>query len=215
MRSNNLKGHSTINGGDQNYITNANTNKKIIIDKNPSWENYCGGGGGDMLSGFMSASPLPPRAFKCNFCRREFKSAQALGGHMNVHRRERARLRHYSPPPNPNPNHSSSSSPPLKSPSPPPPSPKPHFACNALVSPSPSPSSPSSLWRSNNIAKMKTATFSGGSDNFTREDQDYYNVDGLKESGVSSRNCVSLDLEIGQHGYSKEDLDLELRLGFS
>ncbi|CAL9052964.1 transcriptional regulator SUPERMAN-like [Musa acuminata AAA Group] len=35
----------------------------------------------------------PPRSYACTFCRRVFRSAQALGGHMNVHRRERARLR--------------------------------------------------------------------------------------------------------------------------
>ncbi|KAK7285184.1 hypothetical protein RJT34_19945 [Clitoria ternatea] len=35
----------------------------------------------------------PPRSYSCNFCRREFRSAQALGGHMNVHRRDRARLK--------------------------------------------------------------------------------------------------------------------------
>ncbi|KAE9622194.1 putative transcription factor C2H2 family [Lupinus albus] len=34
----------------------------------------------------------PPRSYSCSFCRREFRSAQALGGHMNVHRRDRARL---------------------------------------------------------------------------------------------------------------------------
>ncbi|MCL7041889.1 hypothetical protein MKW94_013309 [Papaver nudicaule] len=39
----------------------------------------------------------PPRSYTCTFCRREFRSAQALGGHMNVHRRDRARLRQ-SPP---------------------------------------------------------------------------------------------------------------------
>uniref|UniRef100_A0A0E0CDP6 C2H2-type domain-containing protein n=1 Tax=Oryza meridionalis TaxID=40149 RepID=A0A0E0CDP6_9ORYZ len=33
------------------------------------------------------------RSYPCGFCRREFRSAQALGGHMNVHRRDRARLR--------------------------------------------------------------------------------------------------------------------------
>ncbi|ERN08021.1 zinc finger protein 10-like [Amborella trichopoda] len=45
-----------------------------------------------------SAGPLggfiwPPRSYSCTFCKREFRSAQALGGHMNVHRRDRARLR--------------------------------------------------------------------------------------------------------------------------
>ncbi|KAJ4725730.1 transcriptional regulator SUPERMAN-like [Melia azedarach] len=35
----------------------------------------------------------PPRSYSCSFCGREFKSAQALGGHMNVHRRDKARLK--------------------------------------------------------------------------------------------------------------------------
>ncbi|XP_008454679.2 zinc finger protein 11-like [Cucumis melo] len=35
----------------------------------------------------------PAKNYGCNFCKREFKSAQALGGHMNVHRRDRARMR--------------------------------------------------------------------------------------------------------------------------
>ncbi|XP_023000620.1 transcriptional regulator SUPERMAN-like [Cucurbita maxima] len=37
------------------------------------------------------------RAYSCGFCKRKFRSAQALGGHMNVHRRDRAKLRR-SPP---------------------------------------------------------------------------------------------------------------------
>ncbi|KAK7256782.1 hypothetical protein RIF29_30261 [Crotalaria pallida] len=39
----------------------------------------------------------PPRSYSCSFCRREFRSAQALGGHMNVHRRDRARLNQQQP----------------------------------------------------------------------------------------------------------------------
>ncbi|KAA3481869.1 putative transcriptional regulator RABBIT EARS [Gossypium australe] len=35
----------------------------------------------------------PPRSYSCSFCNREFKSAQALGGHMNVHRKDRAKLK--------------------------------------------------------------------------------------------------------------------------
>lgn len=34
----------------------------------------------------------PRRHFTCNFCNKEYKSAQALGGHMNIHRRDKARL---------------------------------------------------------------------------------------------------------------------------
>ncbi|XP_062020498.1 transcriptional regulator SUPERMAN-like [Rosa rugosa] len=60
-------------------------------------------------------SPWTAKNFTCSFCKREFRSAQALGGHMNVHRRDRARLRllppnsilsssEYSPYPTPNPN---------------------------------------------------------------------------------------------------------------
>lgn len=41
------------------------------------------------LGGFV----WPPRSYSCTFCKREFRSAQALGGHMNVHRRDRARLK--------------------------------------------------------------------------------------------------------------------------
>ncbi|PWA44513.1 Zinc finger, C2H2 [Artemisia annua] len=52
-----------------------------------------------------AAGPLggciwPPRSYTCSFCRREFRSAQALGGHMNVHRRDRARLKQISSPNN-------------------------------------------------------------------------------------------------------------------
>ncbi|XP_027069185.1 zinc finger protein 10-like [Coffea arabica] len=44
-------------------------------------------------AGGLGGCTWPPRSYTCSFCRREFKSAQALGGHMNVHRRDRARLK--------------------------------------------------------------------------------------------------------------------------
>ncbi|XP_061360905.1 probable transcriptional regulator RABBIT EARS [Gastrolobium bilobum] len=47
-----------------------------------------------------SGCTWPPRSYSCSFCRREFRSAQALGGHMNVHRRDRARLKQPSSPQN-------------------------------------------------------------------------------------------------------------------
>lgn len=50
-------------------------------------------------TGNLLGCTWPPRSYTCTFCRREFRSAQALGGHMNVHRRDRARLHHEAPPP--------------------------------------------------------------------------------------------------------------------
>lgn len=44
-------------------------------------------------AGSLGGCVWPPRSYSCSFCRREFRSAQALGGHMNVHRRDRARLK--------------------------------------------------------------------------------------------------------------------------
>ncbi|KAK7300752.1 hypothetical protein RJT34_11601 [Clitoria ternatea] len=41
----------------------------------------------------LGGSIWPPRSYSCTFCKREFRSAQALGGHMNIHRRDRARLK--------------------------------------------------------------------------------------------------------------------------
>nr|XP_043607028.1 transcriptional regulator SUPERMAN-like [Erigeron canadensis]XP_043607029.1 transcriptional regulator SUPERMAN-like [Erigeron canadensis]XP_043607030.1 transcriptional regulator SUPERMAN-like [Erigeron canadensis] len=60
-------------------------------------------------AGNVMGTTWPPRSYTCTFCRREFRSAQALGGHMNVHRRDRARL-HQIQPNLHNPNLSSSNS---------------------------------------------------------------------------------------------------------
>ncbi|CAL9187891.1 unnamed protein product [Musa hybrid cultivar] len=45
-------------------------------------------------AGDLGSCVWPPRSYSCSFCGREFRSAQALGGHMNVHRRDRAMLKH-------------------------------------------------------------------------------------------------------------------------
>ncbi|XP_010256823.1 PREDICTED: transcriptional regulator TAC1 [Nelumbo nucifera] len=37
--------------------------------------------------------PSPARSYECTFCKRGFSNAQALGGHMNIHRRDRAKLK--------------------------------------------------------------------------------------------------------------------------
>ncbi|XP_038711755.1 probable transcriptional regulator RABBIT EARS [Tripterygium wilfordii] len=67
-------------------------NPMMMMSHDPSWEEKAfaedhaaaGGGGGCIW---------PPRCYSCSFCKREFRSAQALGGHMNVHRRDRARVK--------------------------------------------------------------------------------------------------------------------------
>ncbi|KAK8546144.1 hypothetical protein V6N13_067375 [Hibiscus sabdariffa] len=58
----------------------------------------------------------PPRSYTCSFCRREFRSAQALGGHMNVHRRDRAKLKQSHSPNNDVVSHQNQNPSPLKSP---------------------------------------------------------------------------------------------------
>ncbi|KGN55789.2 hypothetical protein Csa_011469 [Cucumis sativus] len=45
-------------------------------------------------TGNIMGTTWPPRFYNCTFCGREFRSAQALGGHMNVHRRDRVRFHH-------------------------------------------------------------------------------------------------------------------------
>ncbi|KAK9684218.1 hypothetical protein RND81_10G194400 [Saponaria officinalis] len=49
-------------------------------------------------AGIHGGCVWPPTAYFCSFCRREFRSAQALGGHMNVHRRDRAKLKQFPTP---------------------------------------------------------------------------------------------------------------------
>ncbi|MED6169674.1 hypothetical protein PIB30_023536 [Stylosanthes scabra] len=51
----------------------------------------------DAAGALVGGCIWPPRSYSCSFCRREFRSAQALGGHMNVHRRDRARLKQQQP----------------------------------------------------------------------------------------------------------------------
>lgn len=177
---------------------------------------------GDLLAGFS----WPPRSYTCSFCRREFRSAQALGGHMNVHRRDRARLRQ-SPPrdgqfssflnlnladpaaANPNPTCYTSSSP-LSPPSSP--SRKfPAFVPTLLPSLLPSPPFASSSgeimgkWTKietiPDFPVMKNKVVNGYKNEFEVE--------------KTAANCFSdedkLELKIGL----KEDLDLELRLGYT
>ncbi|TMW80619.1 hypothetical protein EJD97_017736 [Solanum chilense] len=148
----------------------------------------------------------PPRCYTCSFCKRGFKSAQALGGHMNVHRRDRAKflmMRHHSPPTttndkprcsllnlntNPNPNIPPSS-----------------------TSPPPSPSS-----------SRKLSHCSHGGANSHEIMRKCVVIPNLKSSTTTKdslcmqvKEFVRLDLQIGLFTESKQELDLELRLGYT
>lgn len=200
------------------------------------------GGGDNISNGVAGGFSWPPRSYTCSFCKREFRSAQALGGHMNVHRRDRARLRQ-SPPwvaqssnPNPNPdlddhNPNSSTSNPTKLP----PftcvfpslnsssSSSSSHACFAPPSSSPSPST--------NQARIYELAASSADPSRSKEDglrrkqaltelfsagtlKDYV-VDRDRDDILSGRDVVSLDLEIGLRRDLKDGLDLELRLGYA
>ncbi|KAI8563961.1 hypothetical protein RHMOL_Rhmol03G0148700 [Rhododendron molle] len=86
------------------YSLRIKSNKRFLYDTmhfqgpminrqfNSSWE--------EQAFAYNSGFIWPPRSYSCSFCKREFRSAQALGGHMNVHRRDRARLKLPVSPPN-------------------------------------------------------------------------------------------------------------------
>ncbi|XP_040999724.1 transcriptional regulator SUPERMAN-like [Juglans microcarpa x Juglans regia] len=143
---------------------NMNNNSVPKDSVNCGSQNY----GDHYVNGFS----WPPRSYTCSFCKREFKSAQALGGHMNVHRRDRARLRQ-SPPRD-----------------------------GSLFD--------SSCPKGMDLTNMKCEkSYSGGEE-----------FDGSKKGGgckifKKPDQIVRLDLEIGLLSDSKEDIDLELRLGCS
>ncbi|XP_059630131.1 transcriptional regulator SUPERMAN-like [Cornus florida] len=235
----------------ERHSFSTNLKGRGLCKKNKdSWE--CNGnsathGGGDLQLGDQFS--WPPRSYTCSFCKREFRSAQSLGGHMNVHRRDRARLRQYSPPrdighqypllnlnlnlqpntnPNPNPNFSSSSqssSPPTRFPS---------FTSTLppLVSPSHSTLSPPSFaspsyqnkkWGMDSAPVLELLSKKGSDLTKTKTAKALFVVrefDGFtEEDGCNVLNKteshVRLDLEIGVLDDCKDELDLELRLGYS
>ncbi|XP_050374370.1 transcriptional regulator SUPERMAN-like [Argentina anserina] len=214
--------HSTVMTNKAIY-GDFNSNKKNIEDGEVCTDGY----------------PWPPRAYICGFCKREFKSAQALGGHMNVHRKDRARLRCSSPAdfagqythstilnlnlkPNPSPTFVSS----------PPPSSSPFSTVSTrqlpqlttssssvpswiLQSSYPPPifSSPSATCHGENMKWFVSGNLSIPSANLKSSDL----ISQMKINAKSQDDgCMRLDLEIGVHGGdSKDDIDLELRLGYS
>ncbi|XP_058734582.1 zinc finger protein 10-like [Vicia villosa] len=82
------------------YSMSSNTNIVTIPSSSTScygdsWEEQAFAE--DAAAGSLGGCIWPPRSYSCSFCRREFRSAQALGGHMNVHRKDRARLKQQAP----------------------------------------------------------------------------------------------------------------------
>ncbi|KAK7372400.1 hypothetical protein VNO80_05778 [Phaseolus coccineus] len=74
-------------------IMNSHSHKAPIIGdvRKNNWEERAFAE--DATRRSLGGSMWPPRSYSCIFCKREFRSAQALGGHMNIHRRDRARLK--------------------------------------------------------------------------------------------------------------------------
>ncbi|KAI3777987.1 hypothetical protein L2E82_06919 [Cichorium intybus] len=62
---------------------------------NPVYESWEEQAFAEDAGGPLGGSVWPPRFYSCSFCKREFRSAQALGGHMNIHRREKATLKQF------------------------------------------------------------------------------------------------------------------------
>ncbi|KAL0309898.1 UNVERIFIED_CONTAM: Transcriptional regulator TAC1 [Sesamum radiatum] len=44
----------------------------------------------------LARNLVQTKSYRCSFCKRGFSNAQALGGHMNIHRKDRAKLREFS-----------------------------------------------------------------------------------------------------------------------
>ncbi|MCD9559132.1 hypothetical protein HAX54_016943 [Datura stramonium] len=187
-----------------NYLKHQTMNVKEY-----SWDNNYGDDQGDLVGGFL----WPPRSYTCSFCKREFRSAQALGGHMNVHRRDRARLRLQSSPPptdtlpNPNPN----------------PKPNPNFVPVPSSSPSRKLFPP---FVSTLLPPLVSPPFSSSSSTTTEiKNGDFTKIAERAKFEKIGKECsdqevvkrsefLRLDLGIGLISESKDDLDLELRLGY-
>ncbi|GMJ05475.1 FLORAL ORGAN NUMBER 1, FLORAL DEFECTIVE 10, SUPERMAN [Hibiscus trionum] len=206
---NSLKDHSNGCNDDSNEKNNRTSYK--VKDSSP-WSCNNPGLGDDFLAGFS----WPPRSYTCSFCKREFRSAQALGGHMNVHRRDRARLR--QSPPSPSDFHGHGHPPFLNLNLNPNPNPNPNFSSSSSSTFPPLPSLSSQKWRVNGtlidpLASDSTDVVKGTVKPISGV-EDYGE---LMEKKTDHHQYVTLDLELetGLVSDSKEDLDLELRLGYS
>ncbi|GAB2213820.1 hypothetical protein Droror1_Dr00018137 [Drosera rotundifolia] len=205
----------------KSLVTSTNNKLKNLLDfeyyKLDHEDQYCG------------TCPWPPRSYNCSFCGREFRSAQALGGHMNIHRRDRARLRDQSLT-------SSTTCPswvnvnvdhPQNSNSNPNPNPSPSFPSTA----NPSSSSSNIYSHQYSLLTLSLSSFSSPTISRAASKHDEENarnhilsnlsrgrelegfLNGDRPEGFKARKIVQVDLELSLVGGGKEELDLELRLG--
>ncbi|KAH9535893.1 hypothetical protein CY35_17G077900 [Sphagnum magellanicum] len=83
-----IKHSKDINSCKSIILNAAILSCNIMETDSASWE--VGAFGSEDLCSSGMQLQWPPSSYSCSFCHREFRTAQALGGHMNVHRRERA-----------------------------------------------------------------------------------------------------------------------------
>ncbi|KAM3412559.1 hypothetical protein ACQJBY_003964 [Aegilops geniculata] len=83
-----MESRSSARGGDRGHLDH---HRQVLLLRPAAAWSYASAAGGVS----WPAQRPPSSSYTCGYCKREFRSAQALGGHMNVHRRERARIRHY------------------------------------------------------------------------------------------------------------------------
>ncbi|MED6120943.1 hypothetical protein PIB30_025570 [Stylosanthes scabra] len=50
-------------------------------------------GGDEEVQAAVNVNHPTTRSYECNFCKRGFSNAQALGGHMNLHRKDKAKIK--------------------------------------------------------------------------------------------------------------------------
>ncbi|KAL7609607.1 transcriptional regulator SUPERMAN isoform X2 [Lactuca sativa] len=178
-------------------------------------------------TGNVMGSTWPPRSYTCTFCRREFRSAQALGGHMNVHRRDRARL-HQAQPNFNSPNISSSRpSSTLLIPSQELvgngglcllyslPNPNAIFNPSSLNNVSDNPSTLLSISPHPNTDNFMNFPTTMSPHSFNSSLSNSYNTEASTSTNHKSNQEVSIGNKLQKNDSAIEDIDLELRLGCS
>lgn len=128
------------------------------------------------------------RTYECSFCKRGFSNAQALGGHMNIHRKDKdkaKKLKHHhlsNPPPPPNQQF------------------RLDISSNTLTTPSFPPLE--KFIKSEFVEDQKPTNKQPNWDFSTQDD-----------SGATSRDQTNAQIHCCDDGFLEAELDLELRLG--